>query len=239
MEESKKNTFYDHFAQTKPTGFGRWLVVHTANIIFDFAQIKQDSVVLEIGPGRGDFADLCLDKGIEYWAVEPNEKMAQSLESKGINVIRKIVPPLRDVERKFDVVIMNNVLEHMDTMTSALEISKDIYNLLNQGGRFVIYSPDYVNFGYLFFLNDFSHSFITTWERLEGLLISAGYERIHTRYQNAFCKGIACMFVSGPARWLPFGRLHATFPKNKYLSKLYRLQSPFLRRILISGIRQS
>jgi len=238
VKELENNTFYDHFSKSKPTEFGNWLVNQTCQQIFEFAQIQQGKSVLEIGPGRGAFADLCIGRDIEYWAIEPNEKMAEALEKRRANVIRNIVPPIPDMGRRFDVVVMNNVLEHMDTMTSALTVSKQIYELLNPGGRFVIYSPDYVNFRYLFFLNDFSHNYITTRKRVEGLLMSAGFDTICARYQNARFRGCMCLLTSGLAAWLPFGYLSALFPENKLLSKLYRFQSPFLRRILIFGEKQ-
>lgn len=239
MKESEKNTFYDHYGKNKPTGFGNWLVRRTCQQIFEFAQIKQGEGVLEIGPGRGTFADICLDRNVEYWAIEPNVKMADELEKRKVTVMRDIVPPIPDIGRSFDVVVMNNVLEHMDTMANALIVSKQIYELLNPGGRFVIYSPDYVNFAYLFFLTDFSHNYVTTWKRVEGLLISAGFDTIQARYQNALFKGISCILTSGLAAWLPFGHLSALFPKNKVLNKLYRFQTPFLRRVLIYGEKYS
>ena len=239
MKDSETNPFYDHYGKNKPTKFGNWLVKRTCQQIFDFAQIKQGKSVLEIGPGRGGFADICLGNGIEYCAIEPNVKMADELEKRKVTVIRDMVPPVPDIGRSFDMVLMNNVLEHMDTMTNALIVSKQIYELLNPGGRFVIYSPDYVNFRYLFFLTDFSHNYITTWKRIEGLLISAGFDTIRARYQNALFKGTSCILTSGLAAWLPFGHLSALFPNNKVLNKLYRFQTPFMRRVLIYGEKHS
>jgi SAM-dependent methyltransferase len=239
VKESEKNTFYDHFGKNKPTVFGNWLVKRTCQQIFDFAQINEGKIVLEVGPGRGAFADICLGRGIEYWAIEPNVKMADELQKRGANIIRNIVPPIPDIERSFDVVVMNNVLEHMETMSNALSVSKQIYELLNPGGRFVIYSPDYVNFGYLFFLTDFSHNYVTTWKRIEGLLISAGFDAIRARYQNALFRGISCILTSGLAAWMPFGHLSAIFPNNKVLNKLFRFQIPFMRRVLIYGEKNS
>ena len=234
-----KNTFYDHFDQGKATKFGNWLVAGVAKRIFECARIRKGECVLEIGPGRGAFADMCLAGGIEYWAIEPNEKMADALQKRGANVVRSIVPPIPDMGRNFDVVVMNNVMEHMDTMTTALTVAKEIHGLLNPGGRFVIYSPDYVNFGYLFFLTDFSHNYITTWQRLQGLLVSAGFQKTHARYENALFKGTLCLLTSMVARCMPFGRLCALFPENRIMRKLYKLQVPFLRRLLVVAEKQA
>ena len=65
-EDTERNTFYNHYSQDKPTKLGNWLVSSLSKRIFTFAQIEQGNSVLEIGPGRGVFADICLDNGIEY-----------------------------------------------------------------------------------------------------------------------------------------------------------------------------
>lgn len=222
----------------KTTSVGRWMVERLNNDIYTFAQIDSQSSVLEIGPGRGAFAGYCLAKGVDYWAIEPNKKVALALEHQGVPVARAMVPPLPQMDKQFDVIVMNNVLEHMDTMTAALEVAKQAYAYLKPAGRFVVYSPDYVNCRYLFYMSDFSHNYIITWHRLKGLLSSAGFDVIKARYQNALFKGLLCVISSALASWLPFGRLKATFPENKLFSKLYKLQSPFLRRILMAGIKQ-
>jgi SAM-dependent methyltransferase len=235
MDTEEKTTFYDHYSQDKHTRLGGWLVVTVSKRIFEFAQIPKGSSVLEIGPGRGIFADICLNQGVDYWAIEPNEQMAGNLQKRGINVMRNVVPPVPEMGRTFDVVVMNSVMEHMDTMTSALELAKDVYKLLNPGGKFVIYVPDYANWKHHFFIGDFSHNYITTWRRLEGLLISAGFEDINGRYQCTIFSGVLGYLISILASWLPFGWFDTMFPKSKLLHKLYKLQITFLRRVLILG----
>ena len=237
-ENTERKTFYDHFAQDKPTKLGTWLVISLSKRIFEFAQLKEGCSVLEIGPGRGVFADICLSKDIDYWAIEPNERMAQALEKRGVNVLRNVVPPIPVLEQSFDVVVMTNVMEHMDTITAALRLSRDIFQLLNPGGRFVICSPDYVNWRHHFFQEDFSHNYVTTWRRLQGLLISAGFESIDGGYQSGPFRGTMCFVISALAALLPFGCLDAVFLKNKLLHKLYKLQITFLRKVLIAGIKR-
>ena len=231
----EKTKFYDHYSKDRPTRFGRWLVAGVSERIFEFARIGQGCRLLEIGPGRGAFADICLSKGVDYYAIEPNEEMADALQERGINVVRSIIPPIPAMERTFDVVVMNSVMEHMDTMTAALEVSKGVLELLNPGGRFVIYVPDYANWRHHFFIGDFSHNYITTWRRLEGLLISAGFEDIKGRYQSIIFTGALGYLISALASWLPFGWFDAMFPKSRLLHKLYKLQITFLRRVLILG----
>lgn len=237
MNDDAKKTFFDHFCQDRPTRLGSRLAGKLAESIYQSAQIAGTASVLEIGPGRGVFADVCVSKGIEYWAIEPNEELAKALEKKAVKVLRTIVPPIPPIERRFDAVVMISVMEHMDTMGMALDLAKQVYNLLNPGGRFVIYCPDYLNWKHLFFQSDFSHNYITTRLRLEGLLVSAGFKYIDSCYRNSHFTGIMCFITSAVAARLPFGWLNAVFPKNKVLRKLWKLQMSFLTRVLVVGTK--
>ena len=93
-----KEYFYDHFQQDKPTGAGNWISKAFAGKIFKYAGIKSGQSVLETGPGRGVFADTCLNAGAEYFAVEPNRQMAESLEKIGSGIIRAIFTTLPEME---------------------------------------------------------------------------------------------------------------------------------------------
>jgi SAM-dependent methyltransferase len=236
-QPSDQTTFYNHYSKDRPTGLGKRLAASVTKRIFDFAGIREGCSVLEIGPGRGALANLCLSKGIDYWAIEPNDDMATNLESKGANVTRSIVPPIPPLGKTFDVIIMTSVMEHMDTMTQALEVSENAREMLKEGGRFVLYTPDYPNWGQHFYIGDFSHSYVTSWRRLKGLLISAGFSDIQGRYQTSVFTGVFGFLISVFASWLPFAQLDIMFPDNRLLGKLYKVQITFLRRVLIMGIK--
>jgi SAM-dependent methyltransferase len=238
-EKGQKKTFYDHYSRDRMTKVGGRLTKCVSNLLFEFAQITPSCSVLEIGPGRGVFADICLDNDVDYWAIEPNEKMADDIERRGANVIRCIVPSLPEMDRTFDVVMMSHVMEHMDTMTAALNLSREVYQVLKPGGKFVICVPDYVSWKHHFFQGDFSHNYVTTLRRIEGLLISAGFENVESGYHCGPFKGAMCFLISALAAWLPFGCFSTMFPRSKWLYKLYKLQIYFLRRVLILGKRQA
>ena len=161
-----KEYFYDHFHQDKPTGAGNWISKAFAGKIFKYAGIESGHCVLETGPGRGVFADACLKAGAEYYAVEPNRQMAESLETRGAKVVCAMAPPLPDMDKSFDFAVMINVMEHMNSMRDALQITQQIREVLKPKGKFVICSPDYLNYRYNFFNCDFSHSYVTTGRRL-------------------------------------------------------------------------
>jgi len=225
--------FYDHFHQDSPTGIGSRISVAFSNKIFKYVKIEPHYSVLEIGPGRGVFADICLEQGIEYFAVEPNEQMAASLEKRGADVVRAMVPPLPDIDKEFDVVVMINAMEHMNGMEDALQLTGQIRDVLKPEGRLVICSPDYLNLRHNFFNCDFSHNYVTTRRRLRQLLLSAGFENIKSCYLSGPLTGFICFIVSALVGRLPFGTLNAWFPDNKVFYKLYKIQLTFSRKVLI------
>lgn len=230
-----ETSFYDHFHQDKPTGIGAALSSAFFRNIVAFSGMRQGHKVLEIGPGRGVLADLCLERSIGYTAIEPNPTLAQSLESRGAEVIRAIVPPLPDVKNKFDFVVMVNVLEHMDGTKEALEIAGQIRQCLEPGGRFIVCSPDYMSMRQHFFNCDFSHGYVTTQRRLSQLLLSAGYVPLRSCYLAGPLRGLAGMIAAAVAAWLPFGAFHTWWPKSRLCMKLYKLQLTFSRKVLIAG----
>ena len=125
MTDEQKTTeaFFDHLRKAEqPTGLGLRFVRRASERILAFADVAPGSSVLEIGPGRGEFAELCLGQKMEYHAIEPNAGLAESLRQKGANVICARVPPLPALDRKFDLVAMVNVMEHMNGLEQALDI---------------------------------------------------------------------------------------------------------------------
>jgi SAM-dependent methyltransferase len=194
--------------------------------------------VLEIGPGRGPFADVCLGCGVEYVAVEANKAMADSLRGRGAAVIEARVPPLPPLDGKFDFVVMINVMEHMNDMREALQLAGQIREHLNPGGGLVVCSPDYLNLRVHFFNCDFSHNYVTTQRRLAQLLISAGYSGSRSAYVAGPFTGIAAIVVAGFAARLPFGVFHAWWPGSRLFAKLYKIQLSLSRKVLIIGENQ-
>ncbi|MHC4489650.1 MAG: class I SAM-dependent methyltransferase, partial [Planctomycetota bacterium] len=174
-----------------------------------------------------------LEKGIEYVAVEPNQQMAASLEKRGAVVICAMVPPLPAVDKEFDVVVMINVMEHMNSMQDALQIALQIRTVLKPKGKVVICSPDYLNLRHNFFNCDFSHNYVTTRRRLKQLLVSAGFNNIKSCYLSGPLTGFVCFLVTAVVSRLPFGLLNAFFPDNKIVYKLYKMQLAFSRKVLI------
>jgi len=235
-KNTENDAFFTHFSQRdKPTKAGARLVRATARKIFKYADITSGQSVLEIGPGRGDFADLCLERKTEYSAVEANQQMAESLEKRGANVVRAMVPPLPAFEKAFDTVVMLNVMEHMNSMQDALQLTQQIRRILKPKGKFVISSPDYLNWRKHFFNCDFSHNYVTTRRRLKQLLMNSGFSSTRSCHLCGTMTGLPCFLISGLFSRLPFGFFNAAFSESKFCYKLYKIQLTFMRKVLIVG----
>ncbi len=232
-EKNNTDTFYEHFRLDKPTKIGGWIAKAFSRKIFRYAKLCPSDIVLEIGPGRGVFADICLRKNVEYFAIEPNPQMAESLQRKGASVICAIVPPLPQLEKQFDAVVMINVLEHMNSLHDALQVTRQVKEILRPKGRLVICSPDYLNLRHNFFNCDFSHNYVTTQRRLKQLLFSAGFEPVTSSFLSGPVGGFIAFVLSALISRAPFGVLSAMFPENKLFQKLYKLQLAFSRKVLI------
>ncbi len=237
-ENKESDTFFDHFGQEdKSTATGMRLVKALAMKIFRFTDAEPGCSILEIGPGRGVFADICLKEGMDYLAIEANRQMADSLESRGAGVVQAMVPPLPELDRKFDAVVMINVMEHMNSMADALQITQQIRSALKPSGKFVICSPDYLNWRRNFFNCDFSHSYVTTRRRLKQLLINGGLGNIESCHLCGPMTGLPCWLLTPLVGLLPFGLFNAMLPNSKVFYKLYKAQLTFSRKVLILGQR--
>lgn len=177
-------SFYDHFTQDEkmPTKVGMELVrfknKRIFNILYELTGKKKINV-LEIGPGRGVFAEACLKEKMEYTAIEVNPTLANNLSKKGFNVINSKAPPIPIISNKFDIVYMNQVFEHMNNIEMAQKMIEECYRLLKKGGILCIISPDYLMWKEEFFNGDYTHNYVTTTRRLKDIYYDNGLEIVY------------------------------------------------------------
>jgi 2-polyprenyl-3-methyl-5-hydroxy-6-metoxy-1,4-benzoquinol methylase len=148
---------------------------------FDYAPSERSEVarllpesyrnVLEVGCAKGGFR-ASLDKNAEVWGIEPNPSAAQVAAAAGYRIIVGTYDCVASQcpDKYFDLVVCNDVIEHMVDHDKFLE---EIKSKLKPGGVIVGSVPNVRYFG-----NIFKLVFKRDWEYVEqGIL-----DRTHLRF---------------------------------------------------------
>jgi SAM-dependent methyltransferase len=140
---------------------------------------------LEFGPGRGHFAKEVLALGWEYLAIDGSPSVLKLLRGDGIEVMQAFVPPVPSAASTgYDLVLMEHFIEHMDTPASARELLDSVYQSLSPQGLICIVAPDFLMHGSNFWDCDYTHSFVTTTQRLRQLLLDCNFELRYSGYET-------------------------------------------------------
>ncbi|MGL5633629.1 MAG: class I SAM-dependent methyltransferase [Sarcina sp.] len=97
--------------------------------------------ILDIGCGGGLFLDYFKKKGHLVYGVEPALNLRASLEEKEIEVFTGSIYDV-DLKEKFDVITLNNVLEHIENPDLVIEKA---YELLDDEGILIVKVPNDFN----------------------------------------------------------------------------------------------
>lgn len=96
--------------------------------------------LLDFGAGTGDFLATAKERGFEVYGVEPNQKARDRAKQKGIELSES----LTDLNnRKFGVITLWHVLEHLPNLEGQL---KELKELLEEDGLLVVAVPNYKSF---------------------------------------------------------------------------------------------
>lgn len=144
--------------------------------VFDgfLTDIPKTSSILEIGPGRGEFAEEAILRGYQYYGIEPSQSLSEELIRKKYCVINKSVPPIDFPDNFFDVVYSFDVIEHFQGYSDALRFVEESMRVLKEGGVVCVIAPNYSTLGSLFFEYEYQHSFVTTIGRIKRMFSDVG-----------------------------------------------------------------
>lgn len=145
------------------------------------SDLKKGATILEIGSGRGEFAELVKTHGFRYLGIEPSASMRKSLVDRGYEILGDTVPPINLGDESVDLVYSNAVIEHFENYSTVLEYFKESWRVLKKSGIMCSVVPNCDTIGMLFYLRDYQHSFITNYGRLERLSRDTGFEVIASR----------------------------------------------------------
>ncbi len=182
MEEIRM-AYYDFYSERRVTGISKWLNARFAQRMAGeiMNAVSPGDTVLEIGSGDGPIARI-LHGHYRYSGYEPNPVLSDRLAKLGIPMRQLKVPPLLEEDTSQNLVAAIHVLEHMDDIKDARLFVSEIRRVLKPGGMFLAVCPDFRDFGSIFYDIDYSHSFVTTPNRVVQLLVDSGFEIIRRKY---------------------------------------------------------
>jgi SAM-dependent methyltransferase len=225
-------SFYDNYLKVEPTRPGDWIQRRRSEAEWHMirSHVAGTGYFLEIGPGHGVMAEVVLDSGLDYLAVESNMHIARSVYGSGFKVCRALIPPLPVCSQCISVVYAAHLIEHLADPNTALLFAHEARRVLTDDGLLFISAPDIRSFGGNFWDADYTHSFPVTRRRLQQLLFDAGFQIMKTVYFSGPIKGPASGLLSFIARFIPSELF--IFPERMG-ERLTRLRLTFMRNISV------
>ncbi|MGD2049435.1 MAG: class I SAM-dependent methyltransferase [Chloroflexota bacterium] len=164
--------------------------------------------LLDVGAYTGVFVETALEHGWQAIGIEPSRWAAEIAQKEGIPIIQGTLdaPELKD--RRFEVITMWDVIEHLDDPTAELDKS---FHLLEPGGLLAVHTMDIDSLvarlmgeHWPWLMDMHIHYFSR--RTLTKFLEKSGFEVIWTGAQGRFLSlGYLSSRVSGLSR--PLGRL--------------------------------
>ena len=95
--------------------------------------------LLDVGCAHGWFMELARERGYEVHGIEPDKEIAEVARGKGLDVRIGFFPDDLASGERFDLVVFNDVLEHMPDPCQTLS---DVRERLSEGGLLVVNLPN-------------------------------------------------------------------------------------------------
>jgi len=140
--EMKTENFFPH---VESRGLGAWLDGARASA---FRWVPTDVRVLDIGSGFGQALGYHAARGCEVWGVESDENAMRVAQRFGFNVRIGVFDPSDFPRDFFDVVTLDQVIEHM---RDPVETLKGVRAVLKRGGIAILSTPNPAGWGALVF----------------------------------------------------------------------------------------
>lgn len=146
------------------------------------AREKGHQSILDLGCGSGNFLDLARDSGLTTTGMELNERAAERARAKGHDILPGIPTEefLESHTRKYDMVTLFQVVEHLPDPVGLLKLAK---RLVNDGGTLMFSVPNRSGQYRLFPLDphQWPPHHISRWRTKDFRRIADAIGMIHTR----------------------------------------------------------
>jgi len=129
--------------------------------IVTFFETDKKLSLLEIGPGKGYFYQATRSiPQIEYSAFDRNIQMLQKLHIS--RMYRGEAPKLVNFKRKFHIIYISYVIEHLQNGEAVYELIRNCKKYLYPSGIIVMLAPNALSQGLDFWNEDYTHVYPTT-----------------------------------------------------------------------------
>lgn len=229
--------FYDSFYAVDPTLVGRHIARRIAQKLLDtiIKHKPERGLLLELGPGRGEFAVACHEKSVDYTCADVNLDHLRKLSTPGM-MIQALIPPLPFASDTFDVTFAANLLEHMVDFHSASLLLQEMSRVVRPGGLVCHRVPDAMAWGMHFWNGDYTHSFVTTKRRVSQLYLDNGLQIEGLYSVSGPFLGTGAGVVSIFGKLIPGWIVdNGANPRSRLSKIVYSAKTTFLLGFLIIG----
>ncbi len=171
-------SYYKYYFSTEEIEGSADRIVAKNELVYSLIEphLEAGSPVLELGVGKGWFANACAEHGHPYHGVEANEDQSAELEAHGFNITCGRVPPVPLEDGEFGLIYSAHLIEHLPGSEAVHDLLTDCQRLLAPGGVVAMLFPDAMAMGRHFWNCDYTHCWPTTERRVAQALADAGFE---------------------------------------------------------------
>lgn len=115
--------------------------IENFNKILDYIELNIgiNKSILDVGCASGLFMEMAILRGNNVYGVEPNPVMYSAARRKNLNVINGYFPDDIDAKKKYDVIIFNDVFEHIPDIN---KVMISCLNFITEDGVLIINIPN-------------------------------------------------------------------------------------------------
>jgi ubiquinone/menaquinone biosynthesis C-methylase UbiE len=142
-----------------------------------FGKVSRKISFLEVGPGKGYMHQAIMNEysdKVEYYALDRNKAILDNLHIDREHVILGGVSSVEIKNKKFDVIFVGYVIEHMNNGIELYNTIENLKRMLNKDGIVVLLFPDCMKLGMEFYNIDYTHMFPTTKRNVNQVVIDNG-----------------------------------------------------------------
>lgn len=132
---SDQQKIWDHFQNEGVESFSQ----SQGRLEFLVRRLRPSTRVLNIGVGNGALESMAASKGVDIWSLDPSSRAIANLR-KELNIGERaqvgFCQSMPFPDGHFDVVVMSEVLEHLDEDIFRATLA-EVRRVLRDGGRFI------------------------------------------------------------------------------------------------------